>query len=275
MSGLFGPAAPARYEAMDRGTEALNARLKGCHEVEVRQTLRGWFQQWMCGCEARNEFKYYANGRQVGYSLEESVWCARIFCQPCYSWTMPIRDVATRTELLTVHRPCSCPLSPFKCCCFQSATVSSGGHHMGRVRENCYCCIPSFSVFNESNRHVYTIHPPTCCCGTTVNCCAEGCPCSPRACCRVPFWIYPAGQLFTDGPMAHRVGKIVKKRKNLLVELFTDANAFEVELPPSATTSEKAVLVGTSIFFNSLFFEEKPADEVDQIDSGASCLDCV
>lgn len=73
MSGSLGPAEPARYEPADRGAEALiYTRLEGCQELEVRQTQRGWSQKWMFGCEASNELKYYANGQQVAYSLEES-----------------------------------------------------------------------------------------------------------------------------------------------------------------------------------------------------------
>jgi hypothetical protein len=77
----------------------------------------------------------------------------------------------------------------------------------------------------------------------------------------------------TDGPMADFAGTIVKKPKNYLAEVFTDANAFEVEFPAGATPEEKAVLVGTSIFFNSLFFEETPVQETDRIDSSAATID--
>lgn len=143
---------------------------------------------------------------------------------------------------------------------------------MGSLRETCYSCNPSFSVYNDHNTHVYTIRPPTCCWGTCVDCCTEGCPCSPMGC-RVPFWIYPAGQVSTDGPTANRMGKIVKMPNDLSLELFTDAHAFEVEFPPNATTSEKAVLIGTSIYVNSLFFGAKLTDAVDLADCSESFLD--
>jgi Scramblase len=249
-----------QYERMERGTTALHSRLSTSDHIEIKQTLRGWLQEAICGCEARSEFKYYTNkGEVIGHSLERSCCCFRMFYRHCYSWTMPIRDVHTNEELLTVHRPCSCPIGPCKCCCYQRATITSGGDYLGTIQENCYCFIPSFNAYNERQEHVYTIHPPTLCCGTCVNCCAEGCPWSLRACCRVPFWIFPASSALwpggTDGPVANYNGKIVKKRKSFFTEVFTDANAFEVDFPSKATTSEKAVLIGTSIFFNSLFFE--------------------
>jgi len=56
------------------------------------------------------------------------------------------------------------------------------------------------------------------------------------------------------------VGKILKKPKSAFTEIFTEANAFEVDFPTDATASQKAVLVGTSIFFNSIFFEGSQDD---------------
>jgi Scramblase len=259
-------AAP-QYERMERGTGALHTRLQKCNHIEIRQTLRGCLQEAICGCEARSEFRYYdnstTNGQQlmIGHSLERSCCCIRMCYRHCYSWTMPIRDVTTNEEIMTVHRPCTCPIGPCKFCCYQKAIITSGGDYIGSVRENCYCFIPSFNTYNEREQHIYTIHPPTLCCGTCVNCCAEGCPWSLRACCRVPFWIFPASTAqwpgSTDGVMANTIGKIVKKRKSFFTEVFTDANAFDVHFPSNATTSDKAVLIGTSIFFNSLFFEDK------------------
>jgi hypothetical protein len=40
------------------------------------------------------------------------------------------------------------------------------------------------------------------------------------------------------------------------VELFTDADAFDVHFPEAATVDQKAMLVGTAIFLNAVFFEE-------------------
>lgn len=112
----------------------------------------------VCGCEANHELKYYAeNGRQVAYSLEESEACSRNFCQQCYAWTVPVRDAESKAELLTVSRPWSCPLLPLKCCCYQSATASSGGRQIGLVRENWLGCIPSFSIYNDRQEHVQLV----------------------------------------------------------------------------------------------------------------------
>jgi Scramblase len=90
---------------------------------------------------------------------------------------------------------------------------------------------------------------------------------------RTPFWIYPAGQFAADGPAAStRVGRIAKMANDVSVELFTDAHAFEVVFPPNATAREKAVLIGTSVYFNSLFFGAKLTDAVGLVALGASLL---
>jgi len=66
-----------------------------------------------------------------------------------------------------------------------------------------------------------------------------------------------ANQAKTNGGEAPHLGKILKMPKSIKTEIFTDANAFEVTFPEQATVGQKAMLVGTSIFLNAIFFEEK------------------
>lgn len=44
--------------------------------------------------------------------------------------------------------------------------------------------------------------------------------------------------------------------KSLGTELFTDADAFDVTFPDGANSTQKALLAGTSVFLNALYFEE-------------------
>jgi hypothetical protein len=48
---------------------------------------------------------------------------------------------------------------------------------------------------------------------------------------------------------------ILKKPKSVATEIFTDANAFEVDFPKDATADQKGILIGLSVFINSVFFE--------------------
>ena len=101
---------------------------------------------------------------------------------------------------------------------------------------------------------MYTMHSPTCCGGMCVNCCAEGNPCTKKGCCKVSFRIYDPDQADTHGDAPY-LGVIMKKPKSAAVEIFTDSDAFEVSFPENASADQKGVLIGTSIFLNSVFFE--------------------
>jgi hypothetical protein len=171
-----------------------------------------------------------------------------------HPFTMRINEVGTDAELLTVKRPCACPAAGCKCCCYQTALYSSGNTVLGSIKETCYFCVPSFKIMDASGQLIYLLHPPTCCCGVCMNCCTEGNPCG-RGCCKVPFWIFDPSVRSTNGGNAKHLGKILKKPKSTAVELFTDASAFEVHFPESSTVEQKAVLVGTAVFLNAVFFE--------------------
>lgn len=89
-----------------------------------------------------------------------------------------------------MRRPLRPMPAPCKLCCYQVVWVEDvqNDKEMGYVRETCYCCVPTYGVFDTNDRKLYDIHQPTCCCGTCVNCCAgAGC------CGRTPFHIYLAG----------------------------------------------------------------------------------
>ena len=127
---------------------------------------------------------------------------------------------------------------------------------LGTIKETCYYCVPSFKVLDDQQQEVYLMHPPTCCGGMCVNCATEGNPCR-KGCCKVPFWIFPPKSGNTNGRAGEsaEVGKIVKVPKSFRTELFTDANAFEIIFPESASSEQKAVLTGSAILIDSIFFE--------------------
>lgn len=237
---------------MDRGSDALKSHMAGCTKLEMRQTRRGWLQE-ICGCEAQTEFKYFIGSDQVFHSLEESSCCIRLCCRGCHPYTMTVKELNTEAEIVSMERFFRCPMGGCKCCCYQEATFTSNKQELGSMKETCYFCVPSFKVFDHEQNHIYTMHPPTCIGGMCVNCCAEGNPCG-RGCCRASIRIYDPDQKDTDGDAPY-IGVILKKPKSAMVEIFTDAEAFEVDFPKDATTDQKGILIGTAIFINSLFFE--------------------
>jgi hypothetical protein len=163
--------------------------------------------------------------------------------------------VGTEAELLTIERPIACVVGPCKCCCYQSAKFSSGGVPLGSIEEECFFCVPSFKINDGNGKPVYRVHPPTCIAGMCPAICTEGNPCTSKGCCKVPFWVFDADQKQTNGTKVDHLSKIVKLPKSFGTELFTDADAFDVIFPDNATVNQKAMLVGSSIFLNAVFFE--------------------
>lgn len=250
MSGVKG-------ESMDRGSEVLKAHLGGAEVMEMRQTKRGWCQELM-DCDAKTEFKYFIGSEQVAHSLEDTDCFCRMFCNSIHPFKMNVKELNTEASLLEVDRPLACMPGACKCCCYQEATITSGGEVMGTMKETCYFCVPEFHIFDHDGKGMYKMHQPTCCGGCCVNCCAEGNPCCGKGCCKVPFHLFPFDQSNTDG--AAEVGKILKKPKSLMAEAFTDAESFECTFPKNATPAQKATIVGSALMINAMFFEGNDND---------------
>jgi hypothetical protein len=114
--------------------------------------------------------------------------------------------------------------------------------------------VPSFKIYDHEDKQIYLVQQPTCLGGCCVNCCAEGNPCTKKGCCKSSFRIYDPDAGNTDGDAPYK-GMILKKPKSFGAEVFTDANAFSVDFPEDASADKKGILIGTSIFINSVFFE--------------------
>lgn len=245
-------------QRMERCCDELKAHMSGAGTLSIRQTRKGWCQE-ILGCEARDEYKYFKGGEKEHFAtaLEESNFFVRLFCAPCHPFKISIVENSTSAELLSVDRPCNCPVAACKCCCYQQATFTSGGQPMGSIKEQCFYCVPRFLAYDAEEKELYKMHAPTCVGGMCVNCCAEGNPCG-KGCCKASFRIFPADQADTNGDAPY-VGQILKKPKSLATEIFTDANAFDVTFPDAATADEKALIIGSAMFFNANFFERENA----------------
>jgi len=242
---------------MDRGTDTLKSVLNdSVKQIDLRQTRRGCMQECL-GCEAVNEFKYFTGDRdQVAHSLADADFCGRFCCPLTYPFTTKVTDVeGSPNELITVDRPfVCCPSGPCKCCCYQEATFSSGGEKLGSAVETCYCFVPKIKVLDADDQEKYILRPPTCCGGMCVNICAEGNPCGQKGCCKSSFRFYPADQEDINGDAPY-IGKVLKRPKSLMTEVFTDADSFLLDFPEGSTAAEKGILLGSSLFLNTLFYE--------------------
>jgi hypothetical protein len=174
-----------------------------------------------------------------------------------YPFTMQVNEVGTEAELLSIARPSTCAARACKCCSYETANFSSGGNPLGSIKETCYFCVPSFKIRDASGKAVYLLHRPTCLGGMCVNCCPEGNPCFGKGFSNVPLLVFDASAQNADGTEAPHLGKILEEPKSLTIEFFTGSNVFDVHFPAAATVEQKAMLVGTAVFLNAVFFERK------------------
>ena len=183
----------------------------------------------------------------------------RIYISPTFPLTCNLRllfyplQKTTNAEIITLDRPLRCAFGCAKCCCYQEATISSGGETLGSIHETCWYCIPTMKILDADGKDLYLVYPPTCCGGICINCCAEGNPCG-KGCCKTSHRIYDpedtnAG---SDDPY---LGTILKRPKSTLTEIFTDAVVLDVEFPKDATPAQKGILTGLAVFINSVFYE--------------------
>jgi len=222
----------------------------------LRQTRRGWCQELM-GCEAKTEFKWFntSDGKTdyVATSLEESRCCIRTCCCGNQGFKMAAKDEYD-VEILNLDRPYRCCALPCKCCCYQEINISSDNKPLGGMVEQFSCCVPRFIIKNSNGESLYKTHMPTCWGGMCYNCCTEGNPCG-KACCVIPYHIFPADQADTDNG-ADPIGKIVSRPKSLLTEVFTDANVFDVYFPADANAEQKALICGSAVLLNAIMDAE-------------------
>jgi len=245
-------ASPEKQAPMDRGTAALKSHLANCEQMEIRQTRRGALKE-LLGGEAKTEFKYFVGSDQIATSLEDTDCCCRVFCNSCHAFKMAVKELNTEADIVTVDRSFACCGPCCKCCSYQEATFTSDQDKIGTIKEQCWCCVPKFVIYDEEDKPMYKLHQPTCCGGMCVNCSAEGNPCG-KGCCKESFRIYDPELADTDGDAPY-LGKILKKPIDVMTEIATDAQTFIVDFPKEATPAQKGALIGTSIVLNAVFFE--------------------
>jgi hypothetical protein len=70
----------------------------------------------------------------------------------------------------------------------------------------------------------------------------------------IPWRIYPAEAETTNGNAPY-IGKMFKVPKKTFGDTFNEMNTYDLEFPKDANQEKKALLLGTSLLINALFFE--------------------
>mmetsp|Transcript_12854 Transcript_12854/g.37732 ORF Transcript_12854/g.37732 Transcript_12854/m.37732 type:complete len:262 (-) Transcript_12854:300-1085(-) len=221
-------------------------------QLYVKQTKKGCIAE-LCACESNSSFKIGTgldDGSNVYYASENSNCCLRTFCKNSRGWETQITYGATAegTPVLQLVRPCRVPMGPCKPICRQEVKVvdAQNQSYVGSVKEQLWCCVPTFTVYDNNMRPVYDIHQQTCCLG----CCSDITDPGRTGCCgcRLPWYVYEAGT-------EKKVAEINKVYQGWTTEICSDADTFRVKMPEKANYLEAAKLVSATLLINEIFYE--------------------
>ena len=190
------------------------------------------------------KFEYYAGATQFAHSSDNANGFCRQCCARSHPFTMRIYENNSGLELLTVDRPYRC----FR----QEASFTSGSKPLGSVKEDsCDQFVPAAHVYNSSGEPIYLLQPPTCCNGCCYDCCGHAGPCY-----KPPFLIFPVNEQHTHGDDAPPIGVIqqISEMGQVGFSGYVRPLQFSITFPENATPEQKATLLGSSIFLNSVFF---------------------
>lgn len=244
----------------------------------VKQTMRGCLQECL-GCEAKSEFKIsgmdwqYLDGGWLKegatslpdemYAIEQSSFLVRCCWRDGRPFNMKVSEGAGPggPPLVEYRKPCGMPLyCDLKdvrvpcCCCLPEVTAfTPDGRELNNSKYLCFesICVPHFA-YSEGGKRVYTLRPPTCCCGMCIEC-----TCGKNGC-QVPFFFYdPASGdkiVSKTGSLDPQIRKVWAGMKK---ECCSTADTFVVFFPPDISPERKAGILGLTFLLDFTVFERQ------------------
>ena len=204
----------------------------------------------LTGCETQNRYHVFLQspmGLKYAFKCSErSDTCARCCCSPeRRPLQIIMRHVISLQELdsdlakvfINVNKPCKCG-----CCCmcrpYMNVSLADNGQFLGKIREPYTCCDVETEIYDINRRLKYTM---------VGDCCQAGlCCCSPvQKLSSIRFDIRYNG--LTVGSM--------RKLSASFGEFFTKADSYHILFPPSATPSDKILLILAGLMIDYQNFE--------------------
>lgn len=217
----------------------------------------------LSGCEMPNRYNVFCKNSMTGQVTylfrckEESDMCTRLYCRgDSRPFKMRMKHVVNpqmddnfMNTFATFDRPYKCT-----CCCLERPQLTGyykteQGPKFGLIQEQCTLYDPHFDIFGLNGEKKYQVHADCCQCGLL---CRGGC----GSCSQVLFPIFKSNATSFDQNSS--AGMIKKVPNNLLVELLSNADNFEIDFPGDATPEEKLMLIGATLMIDYRYFEESP-----------------
>ncbi|CAG2162508.1 unnamed protein product [Oppiella nova] len=201
-------------------------------------------------CDKLNKYKIKdINGKTILTATEgkEESCCSCNCCRCCRRgrrFEMKIKDDTGR-EVIRLKMKNHCCGQCFCLCRYEKLEVySPTDSKIGSIEESCNCFHKQLVVYSLSNSDpIYSINGPNC---ESFRCCCPG-------------TTFSIDNYETD----EKCGTIAKKWSGLAKEALSYADNFCVNFPKDIDLNEKAILLGTCIMIDLMYFEESPKKDKD------------
>lgn len=186
------------------------------------------------GFETSNKYKVQNTmGQEVYKAVEKSDFCSKQCCGPNRAFEILLGDNLNR-QVISAKREFTCTICPCFSSCRHTLEVTSPltNETFGFVKQNFFCCTPSFSIYDANMTEIFQMTGPCVTCGCTDR-------------------VFEITDL--NGT---KCGAITKKWTGFLKESYTDADNFNVTFPLDLDVKLKAVIVGATFLVDFMFFEQ-------------------
>lgn len=203
--------------------QALGERVAALRTVLVQQRREPW--EWMTGFETRNKYALAdERGAELGFAAEQQKgfggFLLRQLLGHWRSFEIHVFDPSRRLALKVLH-----PWRFF----FQRVEVQDeAGRRLGAVQQRFAVFGKAFDVEDAAGRAVLRV--------------------------RSPVWRL---WTFAFERRGAEVARVEKRWTGLLAEVFTDRDSFRLTFGPSASGTERLLVLAASLFVDLVYFERK------------------
>jgi uncharacterized protein YxjI len=203
--------------------QALGERVAALRTVLVQQRREPW--EWMTGFETRNKYALAdERGAELGFAAEQQKGLGGFLLRQLLghwrSFEIHVFDPSRRLAMKVLH-----PWRFF----FQRVEVQDeAGRRLGAVQQRFAVFSKAFDVEDAGGRAVLRV--------------------------RSPVWRL---WTFAFERQGAEVARVEKRWTGLLAEVFTDRDTFRLTFSPSASATERLLVLAASLFVDLVYFERK------------------